>query len=248
MRTRSLLVSGCLAAGLALVWASPAAAADKKAFCATNVKINLTLSQLFGASNGQPDPAQVQQVQGPLLQLVDQAAKTAPADIVGQVKTIANALHANFQAALTSNDPAVSAAGSKIDAWAVKNCGYHVIKVTGVEYTFHGVPKTLKTGTLLISFKDAGSESHEISIARIKTSDSVKTLLGLPQDQRRARIERLGSAGSDPGQTSVGYFQFTKPGRYVAVCTVPQGTHGTTTGTGPPHAQLGMYVEFKVTS
>lgn len=246
MRTRSLLVSGCLVAGLILAWSNPAAAADKKAFCATNVKINLQLNQLFASTNGQPNAAQVQQAEGPILTLGDQAVNTAPAGIVDQVKIIANALHANFQAAL--NDPAVSDAGRKIDAYAVKNCGYPVINVTGVEYSFKGVPKTLKTGILLINFKDAGSESHEINIARIKTSDSVKALLALPQGQAKTRVEPLGNTSSDPGQTSVGYFELTKPGRYVALCFVPKGTTGSNqTGNGPPHAKLGMYAEFKVT-
>jgi hypothetical protein len=246
-RTRALLVSGCLVAGLPLAWSNPAVAADKKAFCATNVKINLQLNRLFATATaaGQPSPAQIQQASGPILTLVDQAVTSAPAAIVGQETIIANALHANFQAAL--NDSAVSDAGSKIDTYAVKNCGYHVINVTGVEYALKGVPKTLKTGVVVVSFKNAGSESHEIRIARIKTSDSVKALLALPQGQARTRVENLGVTGSDPGQTSVGYFQLNAPGRYVALCLVPKGTTSSSQGSGPPHAQLGMHSEFTVT-
>jgi hypothetical protein len=238
-------VSCSLVAGLVLAWASPAAAADKKAFCSTNVKINLALNQLFAASNGQPSATAIQQAQGPILGLLDQAVKTAPPGIVDQVKIIANALHANFQSAL--NDPAVSDAGSKVDAYAVKNCGYHVINVTAVDYRFQGVPKTLKTGIVVINFKDAGSESHEINLARIKTADTAKTLIALPQGQAKTRVELLGNTSSDPGQSSVGYFQLTKPGRYVAICLVPQGTTPGHAGTGPPHAKLGMFTEFKVT-
>ena len=246
MRTRSILVSCGLVAGLIMAWANPAAAADKKVFCATNVKISLAFNQLFASSNGQPSAAQIQQAQGPILALIDQAAQTAPPDIADQVTIIATAAHADFQNAL--NDPAVSDAGSKIDAYAVGNCGYRVINVTAVEYKFRGVPKTLKTGILLVNFKDAGSESHEIDIARIKTSDSVKTLLALPQGQAKTRVELLGNTGADPGQSSVGYFQLTKPGRYVALCLVPQGTtQSSQQGTGPPHAKLGMHTEFTVT-
>jgi uncharacterized cupredoxin-like copper-binding protein len=246
-RTRSVLVAGCLVAGLILASSSPAAAADKKAFCATNVKMNLALVQLFASGNGQsPSAAQVQQAQGPILALVDQAVTTAPADIVDQVKIVANALHANFQAGL--NDPAVSTASSKIDDYAVKNCGYPVLNVTAAEYKFKGVPKTLKTGVVLVNFKNAGSESHEINIQRFKTSDTLKTLLALPKGQAKTRLEPQGNTGADPGQTSVGYFQFTKPGRYVAVCLIPRGTtSGSQTGTGPPHATLGMHAEFTVT-
>lgn len=127
MRTRSLLVSGCVVAGLVLGWSSSAVAADKKAFCAANVKISLAFNQLFSSTNGQPSAAQIQQAQGPILTLIDQAVQTAPADIVDQVKIIADAAHADFQSAL--NDPAVSAAGAKIDAYAVKNCGYPAINV-----------------------------------------------------------------------------------------------------------------------
>jgi hypothetical protein len=126
--------------------------------------------------------------------------------------------------------------------------GYRVINVTATEYKFKGVPKTLKTGVLLVNFKDAGSESHEINIARIKTSDSVKMLLALPKGQAKTRVELLGNTASDPGQSSVGYFQITKPGRYVALCLVPQGTtNGSQPGTGPQHAKLGMHAEFTVT-
>jgi hypothetical protein len=246
MRTRSLLVSCGLVAGLILAGSSPAAAADKTAFCATNVKINLALNQLLLSGNGQqPSAAQVQQAQGPILMLVELAVKAAPPAIVDQVKIVANALHANFQSAL--NDPALSDAGSKIDRYAVKNCGYRVINVTAVEYALKGVPKTLKTGVLVVNFKNAGSEGHEINIARFKTSDSVKTLLALPQGQAKTRLEVLGNTGSDPGQSTVGYFQLTTPGRYVGVCLVPQGSTAGNPGSGPPHATLGMYTEFTVT-
>jgi hypothetical protein len=235
-----------LVAGLMLAWANPAAAADKKAYCATDVKINLALNQLFlGSTNGQPSAAAIQQAQGPILALLDQAVKTAPPGIVDQVKIVANALHANFQTGL--NDPALNDAFTKIDAYEVKSCGYHVINVTAIDYRFQGVPKTVKTGIVLINFKNAGSESHEINIARIKTTDTAKTLIALPQGQGRTRVELLGNTSSDPGQSSVGYFQLTKPGRYVAVCLVPQGTTANHPGTGPQHAKLGMFAEFKVT-
>lgn len=90
-------------------------------------------------------------------------------------------------------------------------------------------------------------ESHEFDVARIKTSDSAKALIALPQGQAKTRVELLGNVGSDPGQTSVGYFQLTKPGRYVALCLVPQGTTAAGPGTGMPHAKLGMFTEFTVT-
>jgi uncharacterized cupredoxin-like copper-binding protein len=245
-RTRSLLVSCCLVAGVILAWSNPAAAADKKAFCATNVKINLALGALFASGNGgQPPAAEVQQASGPILALVDQAVTTAPADIADPVKTIATALHANFQAALS--DPAVSTAGTKIDDYAVKSCGYPVINVTAAEYKFKGVPKTLKTGVLLVNFKNAGAESHEINIERFKTSDTVKTLLALPKGQAKTRLQFFGTTGADPGATSVLYAQLTKPGRYVAVCLVPQGTTSSGPGSGPPHVMLGMHAEFTVT-
>ena len=251
--TRSLLASACLVAGL-VAWSNPAAAvpgrtspANKKTFCALNAKANLELNALFNSApdNNGPTPAQIQQAQSQLVALFDQGAKTAPPAITDQVKMIDDAVHTDLGAAL--NNPVLVDAVSKIDAYALKNCGYHVVNVTAKEYRFQGVPKTLKTGLVVINFKNVGAESHEIVLARILTSDSVKSIIALPNDQASAKVESLGATGADPGKSSVGYYQITKTGRYAAVCLIPQGTTSNSQpGTGPAHSTLGMYSEFTV--
>jgi hypothetical protein len=257
MRARSLLVRGFVVAGLLLGWSNPAGAADQKTFCATNLNIQLQLGQLADASpNGQPTAAQLEQVRGQILALVDQEVSTAPAGIVSQVKVIAKALHANFKAVGDVyavgpgvNNAAASDASQRIDAYTVKHCGYPVINVTAVDNKFRGVPTTLKTGILLVNLRNKGSDTHEVTIARITTSDSVQTLLSLPQGQAKTRLDILGNTQADPGsgQPSVGYFNLTQPGRYIAFDAIPKGTKGQHTGKGPLHVKLGMYAEITVT-
>jgi hypothetical protein len=241
-----LMLGGLVAASFGAVPATAAGAADKKAFCATNVKINLLFNQLGNSSStGQPSAAAINQAKGKILPLVDAALKAAPADIVGQVTIESTIEHADFQKSL--DDPADAQASTAIDQWALTNCGFKVINVTGMEYAYVGMPTAIKPGTVLFNFKNAGTQIHELRVVRIKTKDSVKTLLGLPKGEPHKRTEFITQTGSGPGQSSVAYAQFTTPGRYVAVCLVPDGTTPAQMGTGPPHASKGMYAEFKVT-
>ena len=52
-------------------------------------------------------------------------------------------------------------------------------------------------------------------------------------------------ARSPPGESDTTFMEL-EPGRYAAVCFIPQGTTQDTEGSGPPHHTLGMLGELTV--
>jgi hypothetical protein len=124
-------------------------------------------------------------------------------------------------------------------------CGYEQLEATGVDYEYEGIPETVPSGVVAITFTNEGDELHEIGLARINDDVTmpVEELLALPEDQILSMLELKGAAFAAPDESDTTFMRL-EPGRYGAACFIPQGTKHDTEGSGPPHFTLGMFAEF----
>jgi len=132
-----------------------------------------------------------------------------------------------------------------IDDYMLAECGYEQVEATGVDYEYEGIPDTLDAGVVALTFNNEGEESHEIGVARLNddVTLSVEEVLALPEEEGSAMITFTGGAFAEPGESDTVFLRL-EPGRYGAVCFIPEGTTHDTEGTGPPHFTLGMFAEF----
>jgi hypothetical protein len=235
----------------ALLGVAPARAqtTDAKAFCDAALKFDAA-DEKASDSNGPPPPPVQQQLDAALTEV----QSTAPPAIAADVQSIAGIIRNALQG---GQDPSLNPTFQQnllaIGQYRYNSCGYQTAQVTGLEYKFHGLPKTLKASTVAIKFTNQGAEIHEIGIGRLKTTDPVKKSLALPEKKQAKKVDQniVGGHGfALPGQTSYLFVQLTKPGRYVAACFIPVGTTSLAQlqggGGGTPHWKQGMYAEFKV--
>jgi len=147
----------------------------------------------------------------------------------------------------------------------------HTIEVVGVEYAYAGLPSSVPVGSSL-TFTNAGAEVHELALFRVgdDVTMSLDELLMLEDPvamglaEMASELPLLAGAGS----VAEGALTIERAGRYVAVCLIPQGLTDASLFDGlepdddladlpielqelyltkPPHALLGMVVEFEVT-
>jgi plastocyanin len=151
------------------------------------------------------------------------------------------------------------------------------IEVTGVDYAYVGLPTTVPAGTTL-TFKDDGTEVHEMIVFHILDETTpLEELMAMPEEDTASLSEDAGFLFALPGQSADGSITLETPGRYVALCFVPQGMSVdafesvgidvtqldpetdpselppeaqelfASLESNPPHMALGMIQEFKVT-
>ncbi len=179
------------------------------------------------------------------------AIATAPADIKPTVETmIANA---------EERGPEFTAAYGETVGYVKENCGFTEIDVTTKEYSFEGIPQEVPGGSAVITMTNAGEEIHEVLMFRVNdgVTDTAIDLLALPEEEMGAKMTMAGATFGPPGVESYGVAGLT-PGRYIAVCFLPQGAtpevmaqmdgpeSSTPPGVGPPHFMAGMVQEFTV--
>jgi uncharacterized cupredoxin-like copper-binding protein len=242
---RRLLVLASAAACAGAIGIAPVAAGpsgDVARFC----DLNFEVSQLFNrAPDEDASDEEIQEFQQELYALLDEAASIAPPEIAAQVSSAVAALRADLNAAF--DDPAVQEASQAIDQWAVANCGYQTADVTGLEYEFDGIPKTLQTGKTAFNFTNEGAELHELIVFRIKTDTPLKKLLRLPDRKVEKQVQEIGATFALQGESGVAYLDLKKPGRYAALCFIPVGSIDPEEEVdGPPHTEEGMVYEFRV--
>jgi uncharacterized cupredoxin-like copper-binding protein len=231
--------------------AGPAAAGqagDLKEFCRTVV----ALTQLVTVEGAIPDedasPKAIAKFRKRLGKVLDRAGRTAPPEIVDDV---------SFASELTYLDPrelpgtlGIEEPVQAIKRFVADECGFKTVTATAREYEFHGIPKTLGTGTVVFKLRNEGAEVHEMAFGRIKGDASFEALLELPEAERVRlnRIQELGlGALAAPGGSDAALVTFTKPGRYGVACFVPVGTTSVEGDTdGAPHTHEGMFAEFEV--
>jgi hypothetical protein len=150
------------------------------------------------------------------------------------------------------DDPSFEQNFNAINEYRYTSCGYRQLDVTGIEYEFQGLPKTLPAGTVAIRFTDTGAELHELAIYRMKTKDSLKKVVGLSEKEQSKKLEPVGGTFAMQNQTSFTIAELTKPGRYAVICHLPVGSTSVEAAEEAEHdhpkshAQEGMYATITV--
>lgn len=148
------------------------------------------------------------------------------------------------------------AAGGSADA--------EVIEVTARDYEFEGIPDTVADGSTFSLTTEEG-EPHELVVIKLPDDEtrSIEELLALPETEVEPLFAGLQFVTiALPGTTDTpgvvepagGEAAVSGAGRYVYVCSFPQGTTvediqnatGPLEGDTPPHFTLGMSGEFTV--
>lgn len=253
MRRLLVLVSGVACAGaigIAPVAAGPSGDVDP--FCQGRVDIEEEFGKLFSEEGEEPDPDVVDAING----LLDDLDATAPPEIASQVTTVTAALRQAIETGFEQDpfeDPAVQEAGDAIDVFVNNNCGFEILDVTGLEYEFEGIPKSVPAGVVGFSFTNDGAEVHELVIFRIKGGESLKKLLKLSEKKLEKKVEFINATEAPPGESAGTIYADLKPGRYGAVCHIPVGTTDESQleeehedEDVPSHVDEGMYQQFKV--
>lgn len=228
------------------------AAAQTAEFCSTNVDIETAFN------SGPPlEALPPEAVEGALMELMatldpllTRAEQTAPeavsADVATLVQTTRQALSSQDFSAFET--PEAATASTNLDNWALAECGYEQVEVTAVNFEYQGLPDTLTAGTKAVTLTNEGDQLHEIAIARINdgVTQSVEELLALPMEEALQNVELKGITFASPGESDTSFLRLDQPGRYFAVCFIPEGTTLDAEGTGPPHFTMGMLGEITV--
>lgn len=137
------------------------------------------------------------------------------------------------------------------------------IDVTAKDYEFTGVPDTVAAGSTISLTTADGGEPHEFVAVLVPETETrtVDELMELPEAELEALFAgepalvtiAFPGATDQPGPV-VGDGTLTEPGRYLYLCTFPQGTtvddvanaEGPLSGDTPPHFVLGMRGELTV--
>lgn len=151
-----------------------------------------------------------------------------------------------------------SKAADAIDEYVVANCGFPVLEVSGIDYEFRGISGPLVAGPYVIEFtNDAPKEHHEMVLLRAKPGVdlSVKKLLALSDKKAATKVDAIGAAFAEPGDTDT-LVAFLEPGRYGYACFIEVGTTSDDAGdehggdehgdAAKPHWREGMRGEFDV--
>jgi len=213
------------------------------AFCDAALNADKASNKVFGAAK--PKQKDVQALDAALTQV----QSAAPPELAA---TVQEAVDASRNAAQAGKDPGEDAACQRnlnaINEYRYNSCGYQTAEVTGLEYEFQGLPKTVKPGPLAVKFTDTGAELHELSAFRLKTKDSVKKVLRLSNKEQAKKTENAGGGFVLPGDSNFLIVDLSKPGRYGVACFLPVGStsaqaaeqksheHG-----GTPHWKKGMF-------
>jgi hypothetical protein len=193
-------------------------------------------------------------------------ALAAAADPVGMAETVGAALAAE------PGSPEFEEPFAAVIDYMKANCGFAEVDVVASEYTFEGVPRELPAGPAIISLENAGEQVHEFAVNRINddVTLTVEELLALPEEESATMATPVAFAFAFPGTVAFATADLT-PGRYVALCFLPEGATpevlmqleelglegpedtlpaGNTLPEGlelgPPHFTKGMVLEFTV--
>lgn len=141
--------------------------------------------------------------------------------------------------------------------------------VTAADYSFQGLPKSVKAGSTLTLKNSSDKELHEMVVAKLPDSEkrSADELVKLPEAQFEAifsgppALVLLRPPGNAEEIKALGNGKLTEKGRYLVICAIPTGADpaaylkaseatpdGPPTGfNGAPHFTKGMYGEITVT-
>ena len=231
----------------ALVGMNPAMAQPAPsvtAFCDAELSVDKAARTVF--TGGKPKQKDLQALDTAFAQ----AQSAAPPELAAALQAVVDGARSAAQTGKDpSQDPAFQRNLSTIDEYRYNSCGYQTAEVTTTEYEFMGLPKTVKPGPLAIKLTDTGTELHELAGFRIKTKDSVKKILGLPNKEQQKKIENAGGTIVVPGETTYIIADLSKSGRYGVACFLPVGSTSPQEaerkshqhGGGTPHWKKGMF-------
>ena len=146
--------------------------------------------------------------------------------------------------------------------------GSDKVTVTGTDYRFENLPKSVKAGTTLTLKNSSSKELHEMVVVKLPDTEkrSADELIKLPRAQFEAispgppALVRVRPPGDAPEIEALGNGKLTEKGRYLVVCSIPTGADpaaflkaseaspdGPPKGfNGAPHFTMGMYGEITV--
>ena len=217
------------------------------AFCDAALKADKASTAAF-ASGKKPSKRVQQELDAAFTAALNTAPSEVAANVEAAVTEVRNALKSGQEPSEDVLGPNIAA----IDQYRYNSCGYEQVDVAGIEYEFQGLPKAVPAGNVAIRFTDNGAELHELDIFRVKSKDSVKTIVGLSEKEQRKKVEEVASTFATQGQTSYAIADLSKPGRYGVVCHLPVGstTEQAAEQAGKKHAkshaQEGMYATITV--
>ncbi len=230
-------------------------AADPSAICEAWVDSDAAGGVLLGLGDPSITPEQVQSVvkefwtrQRPIL---EDMAGQAPEEIRNDVTTLLTRAREGSETGdpATLAAPELGTADSRIDRYALRECGYPEVRVTATDHAYQGLPNDIPAGTTAFTLDNQGDDLHQLLVSRADdgVTQSFSEILGLPLEQQKQLVTPLMATESPPGGSTVVFLRLT-PGRYGALDTYPEGTvDPTAPGSGPSHAALGMVAEFTVT-
>lgn len=165
----------------------------------------------------------------------------------------------------------VALIGVALLAAACSDSANKKVAVTAADYSFTGMPATVRPGTVFTLTNTSTKEIHELVAVRLPDSERrpVEELVRLPQDQFGAlspgppAAVLIAPPGGAPGIKAVGDGSLKERGRYIVACFVPTGAdpaavlnamrEAQSTGGppqrvagGPPHLTQGMYTQVVV--
>lgn len=234
----------------ALLGIAPAAAQptpEVTAFCDAGLKVDKALSPLF---EGKRPTAKIQRRIDAAL---TEAEAAAPPEVAANVASAAGIVRGALESGREEDfeNPTLEQDSTAIDTYRYNSCGYTQLDVTGIDYEFEGLPRTLEPGPVAIRFTDTGAELHELAMARIKTKDSVRKLLRMSEKEQEKRLEFVGAAFAAPGETDYLIADLSKPGRYGVACFLPVGSTSEEAAEeaergAKEHWQEGMFATIRV--
>lgn len=226
MRKLGILVA--LTTASAVVGIAPAVAGaqtqptpEVTSFCDAALATDKAFAKL--ESGGKPKQKDIQALQSAL----GGVESTVPPEIASQVQAVVAATRTAVESGKgdpSEADPNFEQNFNALQQYRYSSCGYTQVDVTGIEYEFQGLPKTLPAGKVAFKFTDNGAELHELDVFRVKGKDSVKKIVGLSEKEQRKKIDEIAITFASQGQTSYTIADMSKPGRYGAVCHLPVGS------------------------
>ena len=137
-----------------------------------------------------------------------------------------------------------------------------VIEVHAVDYAFNDLPEKVAVGTRLTLVNDAAEEPHELVAVKLPDDEkrSVEELLALPEEEMGALMGGgppamvLLAAPGKPEIKAVGDGVLKEKGRYLVLCSIPEGSDPSILESDappedngkPPHFAHGMHAELTV--
>jgi hypothetical protein len=246
MRKLGFLVALPVVGALFGVTPSAQPTPEVTAFCDAALKTDRAAEKAL--SGGRPSKKAQQDLDAALTGV----ETTAQPEVAANIQAVASEIRNAIQSRQEPSEEVLQQNPNAINKYRYNSCGYRQLDVTGIEYEFQGLPKTLPAGTVAIRFTDTGAELHELAIYRMKTKDSLKKVVGLSEKEQSKKLEPVGGTFAMQNQTSFTIAELTKPGRYAVICHLPVGSTSVEAAEEAEHdhpkshAQEGMYATITV--